>query len=241
MEKLSVLAGYDLYSKCSGERTFSWNLTHLALATSGTPSKRSPSGPKMGPLAQACLPQDDSTGCPQLGHHAGIPRYDWAKQCKWASRGVQLVFCCNIILEQNWDTMQPRLWSWHLRLPVIVSLISLVQGIWVHLYDPFKDWVESANLSKIELNQLPWSELVLLESQLEIMHGGFFDREVVAHCDVAWAPRWYFKQKNQGQGREQREAHWWTGSHWSTWTLLWKRLEDSLCMPMKQHMHIAVG
>jgi hypothetical protein len=58
-------------------------------------------------------------------------------------------------------------------ITLVISFISLKQYVWVHLQDPLKDRVQSADLFKVELNESPRNEPVLLESEVDILHGGF--------------------------------------------------------------------
>lgn len=62
----------------------------------------------MSPLAQAGFSKYDGPSFPQLRRDSGVAGGDGAQQGVGSGGGVELIFGCNIVFEQDWDAMQCR-------------------------------------------------------------------------------------------------------------------------------------
>lgn len=61
--------------------------------------------------------------------------------------------------------------------PLLVGGLGLPERIWVYLDDRSEERVEGIDLVEVELHQLLGSELVVSESRVDVVNGGFSDLE----------------------------------------------------------------
>ena len=116
----------------------------------------------------------------QLLHYARIPGHHRTQKRIRTSRSVELVLGRYAVLQQHGHAMQlsHRSSATQRLFPLFVGLVCLIARVWVDFQYAAKLGIEGFDPVQVEVNQLPRSQLAVVEGDLNVGNGGVDDGEI---------------------------------------------------------------